>query len=214
MALVGNLKDLKLPSLIQLNCMERNTAKLTIENEGKYGFIYFDKGQVVHAEFDPDIGEKAVFRLLSLYSGQFKVEGGIRAPVKSINNNWNNLLLDGLNQLDVEEENPERKFNHLFERLFTVKGIKSALLLNSAGNIISSSSENIKDLKYVFTLAVCEADKIGEILARFKPEFISISCGADRYVLTRHNNLNLVMLLDNKIKLDVVLPFLKQAIGQ
>ena len=46
MALVGNLKDLKLPSLIQLNCMERNTAKLTIETDGQYGFLYFEKGQI------------------------------------------------------------------------------------------------------------------------------------------------------------------------
>ena len=54
MALVGNLNDLKLPSLIQLNCMEKNTAKLTIENNGRFSFIYFDKGQIVHAESEPE----------------------------------------------------------------------------------------------------------------------------------------------------------------
>ena len=42
MALVGNLKDIKLANLVQLNCMEHNTAKLTIEHNGKYGFIYFE----------------------------------------------------------------------------------------------------------------------------------------------------------------------------
>ena len=56
MALVGNLKDLKLANLIQLNCMERNTAKLTIDYAGKYGTIYFQGGQVAHAEFDPACG--------------------------------------------------------------------------------------------------------------------------------------------------------------
>lgn len=213
MALVGNLKDLKLPSLIQLNCMERNVAKLTIETEGKYGFIYFDKGQVVHAEFDPDIGEKAVFRMLSLYAGRFKVESGIRAPVKSIHTSWNNLLLDGLNQLDIAEDNPEHKYTHLFERLFTVKGLKSALLINNNAEVVASSSDSGRDFNYLFALTFIQGEKIGNLVARSQPEFISIQCTSERYVLTGHHNLLLVMVMDPKIKLDVVLPFLKQAIG-
>jgi|GEM_PF-1954887 len=214
MALVGNLKDLKLPSLIQLNCMERNVAKLTIENEGKYGFVYFDKGQVVHAEFDPDIGEKAVFRLLSLYAGRFKVESGIRAPVKSIHTSWNNLLLDGLNQLDVGEDNPERKYTHLFERLFTVKGIQSALLMNNSGEVLASSSDTARDFNFLFALIFIQGEKIGNMVARSHPEFISVLCTSERFVLTNYHNLRLVMVMDPKMKLDVVLPFLKQAIGQ
>lgn len=214
MALVGNLKDLKLPSLIQLNCMERNTAKLTVEAEGKYGFLYFEKGQVVHAEFDPDIGENAVFRMLNLYSGQFKVESGIRAPVKSINTSWNNLLLDGLNQMDGADENPEHKFTHLFEKLFTVKGLKSALLLTTDGKIIASSSEDTRSHDYLHALTSFQSAKIGDILARFHPEFMSLSTSTERLIFTKYNKLDLVMILDTKSKLDVVLPFLKQAIGQ
>ncbi len=214
MALVGNLKDLKLPSLIQLNCMERNTAKLTIEAEGRYGFLYFEKGQVVHAECDPDIGEKAVFRLLNLYSGQFKVESGIRAPVKSINTSWNNLLLDGLNQMDGGDDNPELKFTHLFEKLFTVKGLKSALLITSEGEIIASSSQDQDKHNYLYALVSFQSSKIGDILARFHPEFMSIATGGERLIFTKYNKLDLVMVLDNKSKLDVVLPFLNQAIGQ
>jgi predicted regulator of Ras-like GTPase activity (Roadblock/LC7/MglB family) len=214
MALVGNLKDLKLPSLIQLNCMERNTAKLTIETEGKYGFIYFEKGQVVHAEFDPEIGDKAVYRLLGLYSGLFKVESGIRPPVKSIKTSWNNLLLDGLNQIDVAEDNPERKFAHIFERLFAVKGIKSAIFLDDEGEIVASSSENLKDKNFLFALSVLQAEKVGAIFNKGYPDFTSISSGSDRYILARNSNLNLIMLLDSKMKLDVILPFLRQALAQ
>ncbi|MBN1408346.1 MAG: DUF4388 domain-containing protein [Calditrichaceae bacterium] len=214
MALVGNLKDLKLPSLIQLNCMERNTAKLTIEADGQYGFLYFDKGQVVHAEYDPDIGEKAVFRMLNLYSGQFKVESGIRAPVKSINTSWNNLLLDGLNQMDGAEDNPEQKFTHLFEKLFTVKGLKSAHLLTPDGKVIASSSQNAESHNYLHALVSFQSSKIGDILARFHPEFMSLATTGERLIFTKYNKLDLIMVLDNKSKLDVVLPFLKQAIGQ
>ena len=130
MALVGNLKDLKLPSLIQLNCMEKNTAKMTIEQGDRFGFVYFEGGQVVHAEFEPDMGEEAIFKLLTLYSGNFKVESGIRAPAKTITKNWNSLLLDAMHQLDDQDEGQARKYDHLFARLFTVRGVQKITIFN------------------------------------------------------------------------------------
>ena len=146
--------------------------------------------------------------------GRFKVESGIRAPVKSINTSWNNLLLDGLNQMDHAEDNPEHKFTYLFEKLFTVKGLKSALLVTGDGKIVASSSQTDQKHNYLYALTTYQSAKIGEILARFHPEFMSVSTSADRLIFTKYNKLDLVMILDNKTKLDVVLPFLKQAIGQ
>ena len=124
MALVGNLRDLKLPNLIQLNCLERNTAKLTIEHAGKYGIIYFRDGQIAHAEYDPDIGEPALFRMLHLPEGKFKVENGVRPPLISIRTNWNNLLLEGLHQLDTIGIADDGKSLQLLSRLMNVKGVK------------------------------------------------------------------------------------------
>ncbi len=213
MALVGNLKDLKLPSLIQLNCMERNTAKLTIEHNGRYGFIYFDKGQVVHAEFDPYIGEEAIYQLLTLYSGNFKVEGGIRAPVNSIKTPWNNLLLEGMRQLDDTDDTSERKFDHLFERLLTIKGVRSASLITREGTVIASSAPYGEKYGYLFALIMFQAEKFGELTGREKPEFISIAVSPYKYVCSSYNQLYLVMELEVKIKLDVILPLLKQALA-
>jgi len=213
MALVGNLKDLKLHSLIQLNCMERNTAKLTIENSGKYGFVYFDNGQVVHAEFEPEVGEKAVYQLLALYSGNFKVESGIRPPAKTINKNWNNLLLDGLHQLDNGEEGNERQFDHLFERLFTVKGMQKVVILDADGNVVANSSDNQEEKNYLFMFSLLEAEKIGEILGREIPPFMSISASSQKYILTSYNKLYVILKMEHKTKMDVVLPLLKQALA-
>lgn len=213
MALVGNLKDLKLPSLIQLNCMERNTAKLTIEHSGKFGFVYFENGQVVHAEYDPDIGEKAVFRLLTLYAGKFKVESGIRAPVRTIHTNWNNLLLDGLHQLDSMDDNPERRYDHLFERLFTVKGVKTALIFDKEGAIIANSSGKSQSEDALHALVLNAADKIGMLLKREGPDYISISAASQKYIYAKYNQYFVLLEMDQKIKLDVVLPLIKQALA-
>jgi hypothetical protein len=126
MALVGNLRDLKLPNLIQLNCMERNTAKLTVEHAGKYGTIYFHEGQIAHAEYDPDIGEQALYRMLRLSEGKFKVENGVRPPLISISTNWNNLLLEGLHQLDTIEIEDDSKDVRLLSMILSVRGVKRA----------------------------------------------------------------------------------------
>ncbi len=212
MALVGNLKDLKLPSLIQLNCMERNTAKLTIEYGSKYGFIYFEGGQVVHAEFGQDIGEAAVTRLMGLYSGKFKVEGIARPPANTIKKHWNNLLLDSLHQLDDSEDSPERKYNHLFERLLTVRGVKTISILNRDGTVVTSSSpEGILE-NHLFAFIQMQAEKAGETIGNERPEFVSIAAAGKKYVFTGYNLLNVVLEMEHKTKLDMVLPLIKQAL--
>ncbi len=193
--------------------MERNTAKLTIEHSGKFGFVYFENGQVVHAEYDPDIGEKAVFRLLTLYAGKFKVESGIRAPVRTIHTNWNNLLLDGLHQLDSMDDNPERRYDHLFERLFTVKGVKTALIFDKEGAIIANSSGKSQSEDALHALVLNAADKIGMLLKREGPDYISISAASQKYIYAKYNQYFVLLEMDQKIKLDVVLPLIKQALA-
>ncbi len=214
MALVGDLKDLRLPSLIQLNCMERNTAKMTIEYGNKYGFIYFDDGQVVHAEFDPEMGEKAIFRLLTLEEGKFKVESGIRAPIKSINTSWNNLLLEGLHKIDASVESDEQKFRFLLEKIFTVRGVSSAELFNLQGDRVASSDKEQQDNGAIYALNLFEANMAGDQLSFGNPKFISIAVGNFRYVLIPYkDDFFLVVKLDIKVKLDLVLDMLKKAIS-
>ncbi len=214
MALVGDLKDLRLPSLIQLNCMERNTAKMTIAYGNKYGFIYFDDGQVVHAEFDPEMGEKAVFRLLTLEDGKFKVESGIRAPIKSINTSWNNLLLDGLHKIDSFVESDEKKNHYLLEKIFTVRGVRSAELINLEGERIASSNSSEGDIGYVYALTFYEANKTGNLISNGNPQFISIAAGSVRHIVIPYKeDLILIIHLEIKIKLDLVLDMIKKAIS-
>ncbi len=214
MALVGNLRDLKLPSLIQLNCMELNTAKLTIERGGKFGFIYFEEGQLVHAEFEPEIGEDAVFRMLGLQEGGFKVENGVRAPVRTIKTNWNNLLLEGLHKLDTAGENDEHRYFRLFERLLTIKGVIRAFMIDAEGALITASDETYDDnLLALFALTALESEKFGETLSFEPPKYVNILVGPVRYIVTPYNAFYIILEMQSKVKFDVVMPLLKQAIG-
>ncbi len=213
MALVGNLKDIKLANLVQLNCMERNTAKLTIEHNGKYGFIYFEKGQVVHAEYDPLVGEDAFYRLIQLFSGNFKVESGIRAPAKTISANWNNLLLEGLHRRDTYGQKEGINYNGLIERLFTIKGVERIYVINRAGEIIAKSSDDIPEEYPLLALAELEIAKISKLLNGEKPGFVSLNLGVRNLILINLDNEHTAVLeTDKKMRLDIILPLIKKAI--
>ncbi len=214
MALVGNLKDIKLANLIQLNCMEHNTAKLTIEHNGKYGFIYFEKGQVVHAEYDPFIGEDAFFRLLQLFTGNFKVESGIRAPAKTISTNWNNLLLEGLHRIDDEDQSGNVNFTRLFERLYTINGVKHIYVLDAEGNVVAKSTPEIPDESVELAFASYEAHKIGERIHLKTPGFVSLNSGKANTILIQQKNHILILEVDRKTRLDLILPLIKKALNK
>lgn len=215
MALIGNLKDIKLPSLIQLNCMEHNNAKLTIERVGKFGFIYFEEGQVTHAEYDPYIGEEAVFRLLGLLEGKFKVENGVKPPVRTIETNWSNLLLEGMHKLDHSQDEVENKYFRLFERLLTIRGIISVSLYSKDGACVDRTEPadlDRKDPNVAFIML--QAQKLGKTLNLDNPEFVSIFSGQQKYFIAGFNDQYLLLQMDKKVKSDIVIPLIRQAIGQ
>lgn len=212
MALVGNLRDLKLPNLIQLNCMERNTAKLTIDYAGKYGTIYFQDGQIVHAEFDPDLGEKALFRLLGLVEGKFKVESGVRPPLVTINTHWNNLLLDGLHQLDTTQSSGEGKDIRLLDMLMNVKGVNRAAIINRDGNVVRSEFDGDKDFP-LQALTFYEVEEIASLLKKEIPQFITLVSQSRRIIMTEYDKNIIYIDLESKYQLESILPFIEQALS-
>ncbi len=211
MALVGNLRDLKLANLIQLNCMERNSAKLTIEHSGKYGMIYFHEGQVVHAEFDPDIGEKALFRLLRLPEGKFKVENGVRAPMSTISTHWNNLLLEGLHQLDTMHASGEGKDRRLLEMFMNVKGVRRAAIISREGEIKKGDFQDDKEFA-LQALSFYEAEKISGLLKKEKSQFITLVTQSKRIILTEYDKDIIYLDIEAKCQLETILPFIEQVL--
>jgi predicted regulator of Ras-like GTPase activity (Roadblock/LC7/MglB family) len=212
MALVGNLKDIKLPTLVQLNCMEKNTAKLTIDHAGKFGIIYFQDGQIVHAEFDPDIGEKAFFRLLKLAEGKFKVESGVRPPATTIEGHWNNLLLEALHQADALQMDGGI-YVQLAEMLMNVKGVNRVAFIAQDGKPVSQAFKPDES----FTLAALsylEARLIASTLNKNGHTYVSILMGTSRLIISAYDENLVYIVLDSKTQIDTVLPFIIQVLNK
>jgi len=192
--------------------MERNSAKLTIEHAGKYGMIYFLEGQIVHAEFDPDIGEKALFRLLGLPEGKFKVENGVRAPMSTITTHWNNLLLEGLHQLDAMHESDEGKERRLLEMFMNVKGVRRAAIISREGEIKNGDFQDVRDFA-LQALSFYEADNVSDVLKKDKPQFITLVAQSKRIIMTNYEDDIVYLDIEAKYQLETILPFIEQVLS-
>ncbi len=212
MALVGNLRDLKLPNLIQLNCLEKNESKLTVEHAGKYGTIYFKDGQIVHAEFDPDIGKEALFRLLGLDEGKFKVENGVRAPVISIKDNWSNLMLEGLHQFDTLQSADTAREKKLISMLMNVKGVKRAAFITAEGEPAYAAFEEKQNF-ILAALSMYEIDQISRMFEWDEANLISLVRDKIRIILSKVGQDITYIEFDARYQLDTILPYVEQILN-
>lgn len=96
----GSITGLQLPDLIQMNCLSQITTALYVSKDQREGCIYFDDGQITHAQIGAIEGEEALFTILSWSSGSFRFVGGVKAPGVSINTNWEYLLIEGMRKAD------------------------------------------------------------------------------------------------------------------
>lgn len=61
----GSVSDFQLGDIIQLNCLGRLTSALRIKTEEEQGTIYFQEGNIVHAETERFEGENAFYHIMS-----------------------------------------------------------------------------------------------------------------------------------------------------
>ena len=98
--MTGTLGLFSLVDLFQLLSSSQRSGRLGIDHPGGLARVYFDKGQVVHAEFGELKGEDAVFALFADERGSFEFRMGIPAPASTIQSGTENLVLEAIRRLD------------------------------------------------------------------------------------------------------------------
>ncbi len=96
----GSISGLQLPDLIQMNCLSQVTTALYVTKGKREGCIFFEDGQITHAQIGAIDGEEALFTILAWSSGSFRFVGGVKAPKTTINTNWEYLLIEGMRKAD------------------------------------------------------------------------------------------------------------------
>jgi CheY-like chemotaxis protein len=96
----GQLFDLQLTDIIQMNCLGRVTTSLVITRDNHRGAIYFKDGEIVHAECDDSAGEEAFYSILGWQEGKFVSNIGVQPPQETISSTWEHLLVEGVKRRD------------------------------------------------------------------------------------------------------------------
>jgi len=141
---------------------ERKTCTLKVNSEDREGSFYFEAGELIDAQYLDEVGEKAVYRILSWEHPTFNVTNAedrmhrIKLPLAHI-------LLDFAKKKDEqgdgsEPDEPEEELaprlnnaamadpvcRRLVQTITTIAGVKHYYLLNRQGQVITQSSRTLK----------------------------------------------------------------------
>lgn len=104
----GALQKIKLPDVIQLECLNRNSVILDVHDSQTRGQIFIEEGEVVHASVGALIGEQAFYQLLLLKGGKFQGKPFKAPPQRTIQGHWEILLMDAARASDEETDTTMR----------------------------------------------------------------------------------------------------------
>ncbi|AWV89423.1 DUF4388 domain-containing protein [Bradymonas sediminis] len=96
----GMLSDLELTDIIQMLCLAKRSTLLHLKHRDHRGKIVFDRGELVHAEFDTLEGPVAVYRMLALRQGDIFMESDADYHTRTIRMGWQDLLLEAVRRDD------------------------------------------------------------------------------------------------------------------
>jgi CheY-like chemotaxis protein len=106
-ALSGNLSHLDLPGVIQMLGQSRQTGALHINASDTDGIVFFEGGDIVHAECGSLFGDEAVTQIVrashSSGSGVYKFVYGASASQRTVLRSATDLLLDAMREVDESE---------------------------------------------------------------------------------------------------------------
>ncbi|NOX36336.1 MAG: response regulator [Calditrichaeota bacterium] len=168
----GSVADFQLSDIIQLNCLGRLTTALLVKRQNETGTIYFQEGNIVHAETDHLEGEDAFYYIMSWDGGEFSVLRNKFPPRETIHKSWQNLLLESMRLKDEqshlvkeEQEREKRKRNRrlqqLLDKVFKSDGVEHILIHTHAGFPIFYLGRFSGDVDKISELG----DKLGEVVA-------------------------------------------------
>lgn len=112
-ALSGSLSHLDLPGVIQMLGQARQTGALHINAADADGIIFFEGGEIFHAECGLSFGDEAVTQIVKTCQGTgkgvYKFVYGATAAQRTVLRSATDLLLDAMREFDESERDQVEK---------------------------------------------------------------------------------------------------------
>lgn len=100
------LEHFSIQDLVQLFCLNGRSVLITVTVSPIHpvGYIFLQKGRVLHAEWGAQKGEEAFYSLLMNQSPQLALEDCEREVAPTITSGWEQLLLESARRVDEASE--------------------------------------------------------------------------------------------------------------
>ena len=127
----GIVEAVQLPDIIQLMGLSRRSSILKIIADQGRGEIYFQDGEVTHAQSGKLLGEKAFIEILNWSGGRFAVAEPKSKMRQTITQSWQGLLLDAARMKD--ENKAGMQADQMIDAMFDEDGESGNSLSNGEG---------------------------------------------------------------------------------
>ena len=213
MPLQGNLKEMSLANLIQMNCQERRSCRLTLSLGDQRGLVFLADGQVVHATLGDRTGEEAVYDMLAWDTGTFALDLNQPHPEISIHTDWQPLLLEGMKQLPIRQAARAKTQTHAkpaatneLTQLKTIEGVTGAIISACDGVVLASDVPNSdgEDEAMVTLFIGSAANDLGRILKLDAFEYGTISMRNKRVMVLEQPNRYIGLVLGDNASATMV----------
>jgi predicted regulator of Ras-like GTPase activity (Roadblock/LC7/MglB family) len=194
MPLTGNLSEISLANLIQVNCQDMRAARLELRHQHYQGELYFSDGQVVHAVQGTMNGIDAVAEMLKWRDGTFVVENEIRSPEQTVTLPWKELLVEAMKQSarvsPVANQSGNPPVSDLFKALDSIEGVLGHVVAASDGTVLAAHvPDGDGESEAAVTVFVGgAADQIGSTLGLGSLERGLVQGGSIRFLVFKRND--------------------------
>ena len=110
-ALSGSLSHLDLPGVVQMLCHSRQSGALHVNTREVDGLIFFDGGDISHAEAGDLIGDEAVVQIVKCCNGEetgvYKFVPGACAGTRTVLRSATEMMLEALREVDEDAHTTE-----------------------------------------------------------------------------------------------------------
>ncbi|HHB75176.1 MAG TPA: DUF4388 domain-containing protein [Desulfobulbus sp.] len=189
----GRIGGVSLASFLQMLEQERKTCILVVESEDRSGRLYFNEGDLVDAECGEEVGQEAVYTLLTWQGPSFRVTEG-EDRLQRITLPLAHILLQAATRQDELQADKEREvqaptstspletpavrnnpaLRRLVETIISIPEVKHYYLLNRQGKMITQSSKNTKIPDFI-TYSVVSGIQIRKALQVKGPHRIQLN---------------------------------------
>lgn len=103
----GAISVSTLPDIVQLYVLSSTTGMLVVNHRSGEGRLWFDRGAVLHAITATARGDAAFYEIMTWSGGEFRMRVGAKAPERTIESSWQELLIESCRRIDEKQRREE-----------------------------------------------------------------------------------------------------------